>query len=72
MSCPGKPELKQFDPEITGLQKYPITEHQVPRDLKIAKKSFHLNYTFQKYLNHNIFLSPSTLLRRALKTQSNA
>jgi len=24
----GKPELKQFDPEITGLQKYPITEHQ--------------------------------------------
>ena len=28
---PGKPELKQFDPEKTGLQKYPITEHQVPR-----------------------------------------
>merc|ERR1712025_590849 len=24
----GKPELKQFDPEKTGLQKYPITEHQ--------------------------------------------
>jgi len=24
----GKPELKTFDPEVTGLQKYPITEHQ--------------------------------------------
>jgi len=24
----GKPELRTFDPEKTGLQKYPITEHQ--------------------------------------------
>jgi len=24
----GKPELRAFDPEKTGLQKYPITEHQ--------------------------------------------
>jgi len=24
----GKPELKSFEPEKTGLQKYPITEHQ--------------------------------------------
>jgi len=24
----GKPELRSFDPEKTGLQKYPITEHQ--------------------------------------------
>ena len=23
--------MKQFDPEKTGLQKYPITEHQVPK-----------------------------------------
>jgi len=24
----GKPELRSFDPETTGIQKYPITEHQ--------------------------------------------
>ena len=24
----GKPELRQFEPETTGTQKYPITEHQ--------------------------------------------
>jgi len=24
----GKPELRSFDPETTGVQKYPITEHQ--------------------------------------------
>ena len=24
----GKPELRSFEPEKTGVQKYPITEHQ--------------------------------------------
>ena len=28
VSFTGKPELRAFDPEKTGLQKYPITEHQ--------------------------------------------
>ena len=25
---PGKPELQSFDPEKTGVTKYPITQHQ--------------------------------------------
>jgi len=27
-SLSGKPELKPFDPEVTGEQEYPITEYQ--------------------------------------------
>ncbi|GBP94449.1 Protein henna [Eumeta japonica] len=27
-SLSGKPELQEFEPEVTGLQKYPITEYQ--------------------------------------------
>lgn len=27
-SLTDKPELREFEPEVTGLQKYPITEYQ--------------------------------------------
>lgn len=40
-SLSGKPELKEFDPLVTGLQKYPITEYQpiyfVAQDFEDAK-----------------------------------
>ena len=38
--------MKQFDPEKTGLQKYPITEHQVQRDYYIVESHIFISLFF--------------------------